>query len=110
VICVDNDEREVEMLRSGEVLIYEPGLEQLVQRSLSANRLAFTDSIQVGVETLAIKVTGVLVTAPQERQTATRASVVLPPPKAGDDCRLHHGEAGRQTDPGRNGRTSPSRP
>ena len=50
VICVDNDERKVEMLRSGEVPIYEPGLEQLVQRNVSANRLAFTDSIQVGVD------------------------------------------------------------
>ena len=46
VICVDNDERKVEMLRSGEVPIYEPGLEQLVQRNLSANRLSFADSIQ----------------------------------------------------------------
>lgn len=46
----DNDEQKVEMLRSGEVPIYEPELEQLVQRNVSANRLAFTDSIQVGVD------------------------------------------------------------
>ena len=50
VICIDNDKQKIEMLRSGEVPIYEPGLEQLVQRNLAASRLAFTDSIQIGVD------------------------------------------------------------
>src|SRR5262245_22888385 len=50
VICIDNDKQKIEMLRSGEVPIYEPGLEQLVQRNVAANRLAFTDSIQTGVD------------------------------------------------------------
>jgi UDPglucose 6-dehydrogenase len=50
VICVDNDRQKIEMLRSGEVPIYEPGLEQLVRRNVAANRLAFTDSIQIGVD------------------------------------------------------------
>jgi UDPglucose 6-dehydrogenase len=50
VICIDNDKQKIEMLRSGEVPIYEPGLEQLVQRNVAANRLAFTDSIQIGVD------------------------------------------------------------
>ena len=50
VICIDNDKQKIEMLRSGVVPIYEPGLEQLVQRNVSANRLAFSDSIQAGVD------------------------------------------------------------
>jgi UDPglucose 6-dehydrogenase len=50
VICIDNDERKVEMLQSGEVPIYEPGLEQLVRRNVSANRLFFSNSIKLGVD------------------------------------------------------------
>ncbi|HZC35306.1 MAG TPA: UDP-glucose/GDP-mannose dehydrogenase family protein [Chthoniobacterales bacterium] len=50
VICVDNDERKVKALQSGKIPIYEPGLEQLVQRNVSAHRLHFTGSIQEGVD------------------------------------------------------------
>ncbi len=50
VICVDNDPRKVESLQSGRIPIYEPGLEDLVHRNVSAQRLRFTDSIQDGVD------------------------------------------------------------
>ena len=50
VICVDNDARKVESLRQGKVPIYEPGLEEIVHRNVSARRLRFTDSIKEGVE------------------------------------------------------------
>jgi UDPglucose 6-dehydrogenase len=50
VICVDNDERKVTALLSGKIPIYEPGLEQLVQRNVSTHRLHFTGSIQEGVD------------------------------------------------------------
>jgi UDPglucose 6-dehydrogenase len=50
VICVDNDERKVKTLRNGKVPIYEPGLEQLVQRNVSAHRLHFSGSIEEGVD------------------------------------------------------------
>jgi UDPglucose 6-dehydrogenase len=50
VICVDNDESKVKMLQSGEVPIYEPGLEQLVRRNVAANRLFFSNSIKQGVD------------------------------------------------------------
>ena len=50
VTCVDNDERKVAALRSGKIPIYEPGLEQLVQRNVSAHRLKFTGSIEEGVD------------------------------------------------------------
>ena len=50
VICVDNDESKVKVLRNGKVPIYEPGLEQLVQRNVSAHRLHFSGSIEEGVD------------------------------------------------------------
>src|ERR1700730_370227 len=50
VICIDNDVRKVKALRSGRIPIFEPGLEQLVQRNVSANRLSFTGSIEEGVD------------------------------------------------------------
>jgi len=50
VICVDNDQSKVEMLRSGIVPIYEPGLEELLAVNIKEGRLCFSDSIQAGVE------------------------------------------------------------
>src|ERR671937_440591 len=49
VICVDNDTRKVETLRAGKVPIYEPGLEELIHRNVSAHRLHFSGSIEQGV-------------------------------------------------------------
>jgi UDPglucose 6-dehydrogenase len=50
VVCVDNDERKVKALVNGKIPIYEPGLDQLVQRNVSAHRLRFTGSIEEGVD------------------------------------------------------------
>lgn len=50
VICVDNDPRKIETLQAGKVPIYEPGLEEVIHRNVSAQRLRFTGSIQDGVE------------------------------------------------------------
>jgi UDPglucose 6-dehydrogenase len=50
VTCVDNDDRKIATLRSGKIPIYEPGLERLVQRNVSAHRLTFTGSIEEGVD------------------------------------------------------------
>jgi UDPglucose 6-dehydrogenase len=49
VICVDNDQRKVDALKSGKIPIYEPGLEDLVHRNVAAQRLHFTNSIEEGV-------------------------------------------------------------
>lgn len=49
VLCVDNDPQKVELLRSGGIPIYEPGLEELVQRNVAAGRLDFTGSTAEGV-------------------------------------------------------------
>src|ERR1700757_3225065 len=50
VICVDNDAEKVTQLKAGEVPIYEPGLEEIIHRNVSARRLHFTGSIEEGVE------------------------------------------------------------
>jgi UDPglucose 6-dehydrogenase len=50
VICVDNDAQKIKQLQAGEVPIYEPGLEEIIHRNVSAHRLRFTGSIEEGVE------------------------------------------------------------
>jgi len=50
VICVDNDPRKVEALQTGKIPIYEPGLEEVVHRNVSAHRLRFSGSIKEGVD------------------------------------------------------------
>src|ERR1700726_4247875 len=50
VICVDNDQKKVESLQRGYIPIYEPGLEEVVHRNVSARRLRFTSSIADGVD------------------------------------------------------------
>src|SRR5467141_1023355 len=50
VICVDNDAQKIKQLQAGEVPIYEPGLEEIIHRNVSARRLRFTSSIREGVE------------------------------------------------------------
>lgn len=49
VTCVDVDARKVDRLRSGEVPIYEPGLEEILQRSAKAGRLHFTTALAEAV-------------------------------------------------------------
>ena len=42
ITCVDKDEAKVELLNSGGVPIYEPGLDQLIARNAREGRLSFT--------------------------------------------------------------------
>src|SRR4030088_2652131 len=50
VICVDNDARKIEALQAGKIPIYEPGLEEVIHRNVSAHRLRFSGSIQEAVD------------------------------------------------------------
>ncbi len=50
VICVDNDEEKIKTLQAGRIPIYEPGLEEIVHRNVSAHRLHFSSSIREGVD------------------------------------------------------------
>src|ERR1700736_4620601 len=49
VICVDNDQRKVDALQKGHIPIYEPGLDEVVHRNVSAGQLRFTNNIEDGV-------------------------------------------------------------
>ncbi|MGV8074881.1 MAG: UDP-glucose dehydrogenase family protein [Syntrophobacteraceae bacterium] len=49
VTCIDIDESKISRLQQGEVPIYEPGLDVLVQKNLQANRLVFTTEFSPGV-------------------------------------------------------------
>jgi UDPglucose 6-dehydrogenase len=49
VICVDNDAAKVKVLQDGDIPIYEPGLEELTRKNVSAGRLQFTTSTAEGV-------------------------------------------------------------
>ncbi|SAI66308.1 UDP-glucose 6-dehydrogenase [Bordetella ansorpii] len=49
VLCLDTDSAKVAMLRQGGIPIYEPGLDELVTRNASGNRLRFTDDVEESV-------------------------------------------------------------
>ncbi|MFA5784650.1 MAG: UDP-glucose/GDP-mannose dehydrogenase family protein [Phycisphaerae bacterium] len=50
VICVDNDKTKIENLQKGVIPIYEPGLTEMVQRNLKADRLHFTTELKEAVD------------------------------------------------------------
>lgn len=49
VICVDNNKKKIDSLKSLVMPIYEPGLEDLVRRNVKEKRLFFTQSIKQAV-------------------------------------------------------------
>jgi UDPglucose 6-dehydrogenase len=49
VVCADIDEGKIAGLNQGEIPIYEPGLEPLIERNLAAGRLSFTTDVAAAV-------------------------------------------------------------
>jgi len=54
VACVDKDESKVATLKGGKMPIYEPGLEEMVDRNQQEDRLSFTTDLASSVRTSAI--------------------------------------------------------
>lgn len=50
VLCVDSDQRKIQMLKNRKMPIYEEGLEELVLRNVDQGRLHFSTSVQEGTE------------------------------------------------------------
>jgi len=50
VVCVDKSEAKIAQLNSGEVPIYEPGLDVLLAKNAAAGRLSFTTSLSDAVD------------------------------------------------------------
>ena len=51
VVCVDVDEGKLERLRRGEIPIYEPGLDTIVENAVSSGLLTFTSDIAEAIST-----------------------------------------------------------
>jgi len=50
VLCVDNNPEKLALLKSGQVPIYEPGLEDLFGRNIKEGRLNFSSSLQEAID------------------------------------------------------------
>jgi UDPglucose 6-dehydrogenase len=50
VFCVDKDHNKIDLLNSGEIPIYEPGLQETVRKNYIANRLIFTTNLSMAVK------------------------------------------------------------
>ena len=50
VYCVDKDKDKINLLNSGEIPIYEPGLDEIVKKNYLSNRLKFTSDLSKAVK------------------------------------------------------------
>lgn len=50
VVCIDINEEKIAQLRRGETPIYEPGLDNLLERNIKDKRLTFTTSLADGIK------------------------------------------------------------
>ena len=50
VICVDKDLTKIKKLQSGIIPIYEPGLDELVQKNVKNNRLKFSNDLKNSIK------------------------------------------------------------
>ena len=50
VYCVDKDHKKIDMLNEGQIPIYEPGLNEIVNKNYLSNRLKFTTNLSLAVK------------------------------------------------------------
>ncbi|MGL6074801.1 MAG: UDP-glucose dehydrogenase family protein [Fimbriiglobus sp.] len=63
VVCVDNNPKKIDLLNTGGIPIYEPGLTELVQKNRKEGRLTFTTDLPTAVK--AARLTFIAVGTPQ---------------------------------------------
>jgi UDPglucose 6-dehydrogenase len=51
ITCVDIDQEKIDLLKNGEIPIFEPGLDKIVGKNFNENRLFFTTDIKSAIET-----------------------------------------------------------
>jgi len=49
IICTDNDKEKINILNSGQLPIYEPGLKEIIERNRNCKRIEFTTNIKYAV-------------------------------------------------------------
>ena len=49
VYCVDKNENKINLLNTGKVPIFEPGLEEILKRNFKQKRLLFTSNLKLAV-------------------------------------------------------------
>ena len=50
VTCVDKDEKKIKALTEGKIPIYEPGLDEIVEKNLKSGHLEFTTDLKSAAE------------------------------------------------------------
>jgi UDPglucose 6-dehydrogenase len=75
VVCVDSDAAKIDRLRRGEIPIYEPGLNEMVPRNVSEERLRFTTDLDSAVK--ASEVIFIAVGTPQDEDGSADLTHVL---------------------------------
>ena len=74
VICADIDEEKIKVLQTGKIPIYEPGLDELIDRNIKAERLSF--STDVGKTIRDSEVIFIAVSTPQSENGEADISAV----------------------------------
>lgn len=80
VVCVDNNEEKIKMLKKLKMPIYEEGLEELVKKNVKAKRLFFTTSIAQAMDFEGKKAEAVFIavgTPPREDGSADLSAVEM---------------------------------
>jgi UDPglucose 6-dehydrogenase len=75
VVCLDLDPRRIDMLAAGGLPIYEPGLEDVIQRNVQAGRLRFTTDVADAVSHAQVQF--IAVGTPQAEDGSADLSQVL---------------------------------
>ena len=70
VVCIDKNPDKIAMLERGEVPIYEPGLDSLVEKNAKAGRLHFTTELDPAIrQALAIFIAAIVLIFERSRVT-----------------------------------------